>query len=254
MLNNISLTTEDILHQVKLSGKITEIIEEIVTNKIITATAAAAGIEVEREELQQEADRFRLTHRLSSADDTWKWLEKQDLSFDDFEQIIYSKVIARKLAEHLFADKVEPYFFERQLDYSGIVFYEIMLQDEDLALELFYAISEGEVCFHDVARQYIQDRQLRRTRGYRGVVTRKDLKPEISAVAFAANPPQVLKPIVTSRGIHLILVEEIMEPELDEQLRCKILSDLFAQWLATNRKDFILTADRTSTTRSIHYL
>ena len=111
-------------------------------------------MEVETDKLQKEADRFRLAHQLSSAEDTWKWLEKHQLSFEDFERIIYTKVITRQLAEHLFADKVEPYFFERQLDYSGVVLYEIILEDEDLALELFYGISEGEVCFHDVASIY----------------------------------------------------------------------------------------------------
>jgi parvulin-like peptidyl-prolyl isomerase len=57
------------------------------------------------------------------------------------------------------------------------------------------------------------------------------LKPEISAAVFAATPPQVLKPIVTSSGVHLILVEEIIESELDDKLHYQIFSDLFAGWL-----------------------
>jgi parvulin-like peptidyl-prolyl isomerase len=57
------------------------------------------------------------------------------------------------------------------------------------------------------------------------------MKPEVSAAVFAANPPQVLKPIVTSKGVHLVFVEEIIQPELDEQRRYRILSDLFADWL-----------------------
>ena len=47
----------------------------------------------------------------------------------------------------------------------------------------------------------------------------------------AAQPPQLLKPIVTSLGIHLILVEEIIKPELDEQMRQMITSNLFTEWL-----------------------
>jgi parvulin-like peptidyl-prolyl isomerase len=82
-----------------------------------------------------------------------------------------------------------------------------------------------------VAHQYIQDTELRRRGGYRGILNRKDLKPEISAAAFAATPPQVLKPVVTSKGAHLILVEELIEPQLNETLRYKILSDLFSEWL-----------------------
>jgi parvulin-like peptidyl-prolyl isomerase len=62
-------------------------------------------------------------------------------------------------------------------------------------------------------------------------VYRKDLKSEISAAVFAAKPPQVLKPIVTSKGVHLILVEEVIQPKLDEKLHNNILTDLFSEWL-----------------------
>jgi parvulin-like peptidyl-prolyl isomerase len=231
MSQAITITSEDILHQVKLSCKIPSVIEEIVTRKIIASAAAEAGIKVETEELQKAADSIRLMGKLKSADDTWAWLQKHGLSLDDFEEVIYNNVISGKLAQHLFADKVKPFFVEHQLDYAGVVMYEVVLDDEDLAMELFYGIQEGEMSFYEVAHQYIQDTELRRKGGYRGIVRRKELKPEISAAVFAAKPPQVLKPIVTSSGVNLILVEEIIQPELDEKLRYQIISDLFTRWL-----------------------
>ena len=42
---------------------------------------------------------------------------------------------------------------------------------------------------------------------------------------------EVLKPIVTSKGVHLILVEEIIQPELDDKLRFQIGSELFGEWV-----------------------
>jgi parvulin-like peptidyl-prolyl isomerase len=231
MSQAITITSEDILHQVKLSCQIPSIVEGIVTRKIIASAAAEAGIKVEIEELQKAADNIRLMGKLKSADDTWAWLQKHGLSLDDFEELIYNNVISGKLAQHLFADKVEPFFVEHQLDYAGVVMYEVVLDDEDLAMELFYGIQEGEMSFYEVAHQYIQDKELRRKGGYRGIVRRKELKPEISAAVFAAKPPQVLKPIVTSSGLHLILVEELIQPKLDEQLRSQIMSGLFSEWL-----------------------
>ncbi|HAX80509.1 MAG TPA: peptidylprolyl isomerase [Cyanobacteria bacterium UBA11372] len=231
MLKALAITNEDILHQVKLSCKIPEIIEQIIARKAIENTATEAGIKVETEELQKAADQMRLINQLLNADDTWAWLEKHHLSLDDFEEIVYTNLLAGKLAQHLFGDKVEPYFFQNQLDYAGVVMYEVVLDDEDVAMELFYAVKEGEMSFHDVARQYIQDVELRRKGGYLGMVRRKDLKAEISAAVFAAKPPQLLKPIVTARGLHLILVEELIQPELNEKLRTNIISNLFSQWL-----------------------
>jgi parvulin-like peptidyl-prolyl isomerase len=237
MLQPITVTNEDILQQVKLSCKIPEIVEQIVTRKVIIAAAEEAGIKIEVEELQKAADQIRLANKIDSADDTWKWLDKHGLSLDDFEEIAYISLISGKLVKHLFADKVEPYFFENQLDYVGVVMYEVILDDEDLALELFYGIKEGEMSFYDVAHKYIQDTELRRKGGYQGIIKRKELKPEISAGVFTAKPPQVLKPIVTSKGLHLILVEEIIQPQLDNKLRNQILTDLFNEWIKRQMKE-----------------
>lgn len=238
MIKTITITNEEIINEIKLSCKMPEIVEQIITRKVIENAAKEAGIEVSNEALQQTADALRLMSKLETADDTWAWLKKFSLTLDDFEQIAYTNFISAQLANHLFADKVEPYFFEHQLDYAGVAMYEVILDDEDLAIELFYAIKEGEISFHDVARQYIENKDLRRKGGYRGIVHRKDLKPEISPVVFAAQPPQLLKPIVTSKGAHLILVEELIQPNLDDKLRVMILSDMFSEWLKQQIEQF----------------
>jgi parvulin-like peptidyl-prolyl isomerase len=231
MSDAIAINNQDILHYVKQTRQIPEIIKKIVTRKMIKKTTSNMGIKVETEELQKAADNFRFIHKLASSEDTWNWLEKYALSLDDFEELVYSELLTNKLIQHLFADKVEPYFFENQLNYTGAVIYEIVLDDEDLAMELFYAIKEGETSFYDVAHQYIQDIELRRKCGYLGQVKRRDIKPEISAAVFAAKSPQLLKPIITSKGVHLILLEEIISPELNDKLRDRIMSDFFDEWL-----------------------
>jgi parvulin-like peptidyl-prolyl isomerase len=227
----LPVSPEEIIYQLKISCQIPSVLEGIATRKIIASTAQKIGIKVELEELQQAADNLRLINNLRRADDTLAWLQKHCLSVDEFEEVAHISVLSSKLAQHLFADRVEPFFVEHQLDYAQVVMYEVVLDDEDLAMELFYAIAEGEMSFPEVAHQYIQDTELRRSGGYRGILHRKDLKPEISAAVFAATPPQILKPIVTSSGAHLILVEELIQPKLDDTVRHKILSDLFAAWL-----------------------
>ncbi|NJM74092.1 MAG: peptidylprolyl isomerase, partial [Scytonema sp. RU_4_4] len=226
-----NISGDEIFQQLKLSCQTQSVIEGIMTRKILVSTTESLGIKVETEELQQAANNFRIMKKLKSADQTWNWLRKHYLSLDDFEELVYINVISSKLAEHLFADKVEPFFVEHKLKYMGAFIYEVVLKDEDLAIELFYAMTEGEISFSEIAHQYIQETELRRSGGYRGMVLRKDLKPEISAAVFAAKPPQLLKPIVTSKGIHLIFVEELVQPQLDEKLHAQIISELFSKWL-----------------------
>ncbi|NJK57703.1 MAG: peptidylprolyl isomerase [Pleurocapsa sp. SU_5_0] len=232
----ITITQEDIFHQVKLACQIPETIEKIVERKIIISAVEAAGIETTKEELQQASDQMRVISQLKDAEATWAWLEKYGLSLDDFEEIVYFTLISRKLINHLFAEQVEPYFYEHQLDYAGAIIYEIVLDDEDEAIELFYEIQEGDISFQEAAQQYIQDTELRRKGGYRGKVNRTEMKPEVSAAVFAAMPSQLLKPIITADGVYLVLVEEIVKLELDKKLRQKIMLDLFSEWLEQQKE------------------
>ncbi len=227
---SVTITKEDIFHQVQLSCQIPEMSEKIVERKFIISAAEEVGIEVTKEELQKAADQMRVLSQLKDAQATWAWLEKYALSLDDFEEIVYLNLVAKKLSNHLFADKVEPYFYEHQLDYASAVIYEIILDDEDEAIELYYEIQEGEITFFEAAQQYIEDTELRRKGGYRGQVNRQEMPPEVSAAVFAANSTQLLKPIISSKGMHLIKVEEIIQPELDNKLKNKIMLNLYSEW------------------------
>lgn len=239
MPETLKITQEEILYQLKISGQLPKLIEGIITRQAIASFAQEAGITVAVEEVQQAADNFRLSRNLKQAKDTWQWLQERGLSLDEFEAMVEGMVLSDKVAHHLFAEEVERHFASRMLDYHQVIIYEIFLNDKDLARELFYIVQAGEEDFYTLAHKYNSDEQLRRTGGYRGLLRRQDLKPEVSAAVFAANPPQVLNPIETAKGIHLILVEEIVEPQLDEPLKQQILSDLWAGWLKQRVKETI---------------
>ncbi|MGD1804770.1 hypothetical protein ACP6PL_04915 [Dapis sp. BLCC M126] len=64
MLKSITITPEYILNQVKLSLKLSETIEGIVTRQIIKIAAEDAGIEAKIEELQKAADAIRVINQL----------------------------------------------------------------------------------------------------------------------------------------------------------------------------------------------
>ncbi|NEO65933.1 MAG: peptidylprolyl isomerase, partial [Moorea sp. SIO4G2] len=178
-----------------------------------------------------------------SSDQTWEWLRYHGLSLEDYQEMIRYNLLSGKLAEHLFKDKVEPYFYENSWDYEKVVIYEVPIDDEDLAMELFYAIQEGETSFFDVAHQHIENQELRRTGGYRGLLQRQDFIPQLSASVFAATPPQLLKPIFAGGVMRLVYVEEIIKPELDQGLRTQIMSELFEQWLESKMMSEQVTID-----------
>lgn len=231
MSQHLKISASDIISSIKLSCQIPDVIKAIASKAIITQVAREAGIEVTPEEIQQEGDKLRLEKKLVKAKDTWSWLEKHHLSVNEFEELVHHKALSLKLARHLFAPHVEKYFYENRLNYELAATYEVVFENRDLALELFYAVSEGEVTFAEIARQFIQEPELRRAGGYKGLQSRKSFRPEIAAAVFAATPPEILKPISTPSCVYLIWVEEIVPPVLDEELQSKIITEMFSDWL-----------------------
>lgn len=236
MSKTLIISIPDIITSIKLSCQIPSIIEAIAFKTIITETAREAGVEVTPDEIQQEGDKLRLEKKLVKAKDTWSWLEKHQLSVKEFEELVQYKALSRKLANHMFSPHVEKYFYDHRLDYEKAATYEVIFEDRDLALELFYAIEEGEVTFAEIARQFIQEPEPRRAGGYQGMRRRKEFRPEIAAAVFAASAPSILKPITITKGVYLIWVEEIIQPELNEELREKIISELFSEWLKQQKQ------------------
>ena len=231
MKKTLSISSEEVIHHLKMSCQIPQVVEEITIQKIIVDTANSAGITVTEDELQQEGDRLRFAKKLVKAADTWAWLKAHHLNLDEFEQLVRNKILSEKVAHHLFADKVESFFYQNRLDFITAATYQVILDDYDLALELFYAVQEDELTFPEIAREYVPDSQLRLSGGYRGIQKRTDFRPEIAAAIFAATPPEIIKPIATSKGVYLIWVEEIIQPELTEDLHKQIVTDLFDSWL-----------------------
>jgi PPIC-type PPIASE domain len=228
------LTTEvtslDLLNQIRITGKIPELIAGILQQRIIEDYAQRLGLDISDAELQVGADQFRQDNKLDTIAQTEKWLTDRTLSMDDFEQLVITNLLTHKVAQQMFADKVEPFFHEHILDYGGAIISEVVVNDYNLAVELFYAIQEGDMSFAEVAQDYSTGEQ-KQSGGYRGLVKRRQLPPEISAMVFASKPPQLLPPIRVAKNTHLILATEIIPPQLNTVIREQILWDLFQGWL-----------------------
>lgn len=250
----LTFSPKNMFDQLRIFCQVPALKDKIVAREVVTRASAEAGIVVEPEELQQAADGWRLMNQLDSVEATQLWLQKHHLSLEEFGDLISATVISSKLARHLFDDKVETYFLDYQLDYMQVAMYEIVLDDEGMAMELSYAMDEGEISFFEAAYQYIQNTELSRRGGYKGIIYRKNLEPEISAAVFAATPPKILKPITTSSGVHLIKVEELIKPQLDAVVRQKIISELFSAWLMQQTQQFevkINFSDREQLSKSV---
>jgi parvulin-like peptidyl-prolyl isomerase len=239
MTINAEISNEDILEQLKLSCRVPELTEQIIVRRIIQEEAAKAEIKLEVSELQAAADDFRSRNGLTSARSTQMWLSINQLSLDEFENIVRLELLSDKLKELVLADQVEKYFYQHQLEFDRVALSEVILENKELAMELYYAVREGEMRFQDIAGQYIKDVDLRRKGGYLGERQRKDLSPEMFSVFSVANPPQIVKPIASAQGFRLLWVEEIIKAELNEEIYGDIKNQLFMEYIRNKIKEYM---------------
>ena len=213
--------------------------QKVWQKKVIEKAAQERGLTVTPEEIQVVGDQLRREKRLEKAADTIAWLVDQMISVEDLEAGIRDRLLAQKLAEHLFSKEVEKVFVQNRLQFDQIILYQIVVTKPQLAQELFYQIQEGEISFFDAAHLYDIDENRRHLCGCEGKVYRWGLKPDIAVAVFSAQPGEVIRPIETERGYHLFLVEKFLPAELTPQRYQEILHNMFNEWLS-NEVNYLL--------------
>ena len=213
--------------------------QKVLQKKVIDKAAGERGLTVTPEEIQVVGDQLRREKRLEKAADTIAWLADQMVSVEDLEAGICDRLLAQKLAEHLFSKEVEKNFIHNKLQFDQIILYQIVVGNPQLAQELFYQIKEGEISFFDAAHLYDIDENRRHLCGCEGKVYRWGLKPDIAVAVFSAKPGEVIRPIETERGYNLFLVEKFIPAELTPERYQEILHNMFNEWLA-NEVNYLL--------------
>lgn len=202
---------------------------------LIRQAAEQRGIAVSDDELQDAADAFQDEQELYEPEALEAWLASRSLTLDDWGALLEQDMLARKLRDSLAEGKVEQYFAENILSFEHATISQIVVDDMDVAEELRAQVVEDGADLHALAREYSIDESTRPAGGYSGTVTRKALSAAMSAAVFGAQPGDVVGPVETERGWHVIKVETRHAPSLGEETRERIRELLFEEWLVEQR-------------------
>lgn len=232
-LSKIHLHPDEVLGFLKRRTRFKETYRSILYQKIIDQAAQERDIIVTEEEIQAEADHQRRDKQLEKAADTLAWLADEMITVKDWEAGIHEQLLTKKLTEQLFTKEVEKTYSQNRFDFEQVSLYQIVVPFERVAQELFYQIEEQEISFYEAAHFYDIDEKRRNHCGYEGKLHRWDLKPDIAAIVFSAQPKEVVGPFQTEEGYHLFLIEEVLPAELTPEKRQEILNEMFQDWLAS---------------------
>lgn len=229
--SKINIEPEEIVSFLKQETKFKEAYQKILFQKTITRVALEQGVTVTTDEIQDVADRQRRERRLEKASDTVAWLAEQMITPYDWEAGIRNTLLAQKLALEMFGKEVEKFFNQNRLEFEQVILYRMIVASNKLAQELYFQIEEKEVSFYAAAHQYDIDENRRLKCGYEGKVYRWSLEADIAAIVFSTSPQQLIGPIKTEQGYHLIFVEDLIPAELTADRYQEILNYMFQQWL-----------------------
>lgn len=224
-------TNEDVIAYLRRSHKIAEIATLAERDSLILGICKQLGITVSDEELQAAGDTFRQEHKLLGASETLAWLSQQRITVEDWSQGIRVGLLTNKLKEQLFGDAVDAHYMSNRNDYKRVALSQILVRDLLDAQKVAYALREENTSFCALALKHSQGKQSKENGGFVGVRFLAELMPKIAQAISEAKEGEVIGPIQTKLGYHILKIEEWFSTELNESVREQVLDSLFQPWL-----------------------
>jgi parvulin-like peptidyl-prolyl isomerase len=221
---------EDILAYMRHSCKIAEIAAATERNDLILKLCEQLEIKVREEELQTAGDEFRQENKLLGASETLGWLAEQRISVEDWSQIIRISLLSKKLKEHLFGGILDDHYINNRDSYKRVALSQILVRDLAEAMKITKAIRDEKGSFCALSLEYSKGKQSKENGGFVGIRFLTELLPEITQAINDAKEGDLVGPIQTKLGYHILKVEKYLPSDLSE-IREQILESIFRQWL-----------------------
>lgn len=232
MMPEIPLATDAaIVAYLRRSSKIAEIATLAEREALILATCEQLGITLSDAEWQAAGDTFRLEHKLLGSSETFAWLSQQRINVLDWSEGIRAALLTKKLKEHLFAGAVDSAYLSNRNNYRRVALSQILVIDLTTALKIVQSLRETNASFCALALEHSKGKQSQENGGFVGIRFLVELAPEIARAVAEARKGEVIGPIQTRLGYHILKIEKWFPTELSESVREKILDSLFQAWL-----------------------
>ncbi len=224
-------TDAEILTYLRRSAKFAEIAIAAEREALVLANCNQLGIEISDDEWQAAGDAFRLERKLWGNAETSAWLEEQRISVDEWSQGIKVALLEKKLKEHLFGATVDGAYVSNRDNYRRVALSQILVTDLATAWKIVQILREGQASFCALALEHSKGQQSQENGGFVGVRYLVELIPEIAKPLTEAKEGEIIGPVQTKVGYHVMRVEKWFPIELNQAVREQIMDSLFQAWL-----------------------
>lgn len=238
-VNGYTLRIDQAVASLDVIWNDTRLVDRLVEVCLIEEALGEESVDLPADELQQAVDGFRRAHRLYTAADTHRWLERRGMSQRKLELLAASAARIARLRDRVAGRRVDSHFVQHHAGFDQAHIARIHFTDEAGARAACEEIRAGKSDFYGVA-----ERRFRAAAG-RGeqppdsmftVVRRGELPVEPAAAVFAASAGDVVGPLLTPDGWAVVRVLAVVPATLDQPTRSAIKHALFQEWLEERRQ------------------
>ncbi|MEB3181883.1 MAG: peptidylprolyl isomerase [Nostocaceae cyanobacterium] len=230
------VTDADIIAYLRQNAKIAEFATQAERQALILACCEQFQIQVSDDEWQAAGDAFRQDNKLLGIQETMTWLNQQRISVEEWSEGIRVALLEQKLKEHLFGASIDGTYMSDRDKYQRVALSQILVTDLGTAWKVVQMLREGHASFCALALQYSKGKQSQNNGGFVGVRYLVELLPEIADAIKEAKEGEIIGPIQTKLGYHVLRVEKWFPSELTPEVREQIMNALFEMWLHNLKK------------------
>ncbi len=225
------VTDTELVDYLRHSYKFAEIVNLAEEETFIVKLCQHFNIQVSDEEWQAAGDAFRLEHKLLGVKETTNWLDRQLITLEDWSEGIRLRLLTNKLKEYLFGANVDMHYISNRDQYKRVALSQILVLDRETASKVIQSLSEEKTSFCALALEHSKGKQSHTNGGFLGVLYLSQLAPEIAKAIADIPVGEVIGPIETELGYHIIRLEKWFPTEMSESVREEILNTLWRIWL-----------------------
>ncbi|WP_084783111.1 peptidylprolyl isomerase [Bacillus dakarensis] len=228
-----------------------EVLDTLITDKIIELEAEKLDVSVTEEEIEAEYEVY--TGQYGGEEAFLEAISSYNMDVEDVKEDIKIYLLTLKLMEDYVGitdEEVKTFFDENNAAYGQAAQVEashILVEDEKTAQEVTEKLDAGED-FAELAKEYSTDTATQEDGGNLGYFGKGEMEEAFENTAFAMEIDTISEPIETDYGFHVIKVTDKIEEKeaVFEDVKDTVYQDLlnskvneqYSTWLAEKTEEY----------------